>query len=476
MPKEAKFLSGGEWRRSADKFEVKNPYNGEVVVLVHRAAEKDAEFALSMAEKAFEETRRLPDYKKYRILSTVAQKITELKEEFVKIIVLEAGKPIRDARVEVDRAITTFTASAEESKRLYGEYIPLEWNEGSERRAGIIRRFPLGIILAITPFNFPLNLVCHKVGPALASGNAIIVRPASQTPSAALLLGKIIDEAGWPKGGISIMPSSTQLAGKILADQRIKKLSFTGSDGVGWALKQKAWDKKVTLELGGNAGVIIHEDADLDYAVQRCVSGGFAYAGQSCISVQRIFVHEKKHDEFAKSFIERVKKLVLGNPMDEKTDIGPMIDLPAAERTDEWIREAVNDGAKILSGGGRTDSILEPTVLTNVKSGMKVCTQEVFAPVVTLTKYTDFDAVLKEINTSRYGLQTGVFTKDIGRIFKAFEELEVGGVIINDVPTWRSDPMPYGGVKNSGMGREGIRFAIEEMTDMRIMVLNLRNS
>jgi len=474
MTERFKFLCGGEWRESSDVLKVNSPYDGQLVAETFRAQESDIEHAISMAQKAFEITRSLPGYKKYQMLLKVAETINQQKEDLARTISLESGKPIKDARVEAGRAVLTFTTAAEEAKRLGGEYMPLDFIEGAEKTWGIVKRFPVGVVLGITPFNFPLNLVAHKVAPALASGNTIIIRPASQTPLSALKLARIIDSAGWPRGGISVLPCTTQLGEKMVQDERIKKLSFTGSDAVGWHLKKLAWNKKVTLELGGNAGVIIHEDADLDYAVERTVIGGFVQAGQSCISVQRIFLHKNIHDAFVEKFIGRVRKLKVGNPLEEDTDVGPMIDENAARRAEEWIREAVADGARILHGGGRAGSILEPTVLTNVKTTMKVCYLEVFAPVVTIIPYSDYEDALREVNNSRYGLQAGVFTKDIKRIFRAYEELDVGGVIINNVPTWRSDPMPYGGVKNSGTGREGIRYAIEEMTELKILVLNLR--
>lgn len=474
MGERMKFLCGGEWRDSKEVMSVKNPYNGEVVAEVYRAQEQDVEDALTRATEAFKITREMPGYQKYRLLLRVAEMIKSQAEDLARTITLESGKAIKDARTEVNRAVLTFTTAAEESKRLGGEFMPLEFIEGAEKTWAIVRRFPIGVVLGITPFNFPLNLVAHKVAPALASGNTIIIRPASQTPISSLKLARIIDEAGWPKGGISVLPCSTQLGEKMVQDDRVKKLSFTGSDGVGWHLKKLAWNKKVTLELGGNAGVIVHEDADLDYAVERVVAGGFVQAGQSCISVQRVFLHEKIHDAFVSRFLERVKKLKVGDPLKDDTDLGPMIEEGAARRTEEWIKEAVQEGAKVLTGGTRIGSILEPTVLTNVKPRMKVCSLEVFAPLVTIIPYSDFESALEQVNDSRYGLQAGVFTRDIRRIFRAFEVLEVGGVIINNVPTWRSDPMPYGGVKNSGMGREGIKYAIEEMTEIKIMVLNLK--
>ncbi len=474
MAEPVKFLCGGEWRDSKDIIKVNSPYDGKLVAELYRAQEDDIEFALTMSEKVFETTKSMPGYKKYQILMKVAEAVNAQKEDIARTITLESGKPIKDARVEVGRCVLTFTTAAEEAKRLGGEYMPLEFIEGAEETWAIVKRFPIGPILGITPFNFPLNLVAHKVAPALASGNTIIIRPASQTPISALKLARIIDDAGWPKGGISVLPCTTNLGEKMVQDDRVKKLSFTGSDTVGWHLKKLAWNKKVTLELGGNAGVVIHEDADLDFAVERTVAGGFVQAGQSCISVQRIFLHDKIHDGFVEKFIGRVNKLKIGDPLQDDTDIGPMIDENAAKKAEEWIKEAVAEGAEILHGGGRAGSILEPTVLTRVKSTMKVCYLEIFAPVVTIIPYHDFEEALKEVNNSKYGLQAGVFTKDIKRIFRAYRELDVGGVIINNVPTWRSDPMPYGGMKNSGIGREGIKYAIEEMTELKVMVLNLK--
>jgi len=473
MVKEYPFIVGGERRTSAEKVEIRNPYDQEAIAVVNYASAQDVEEAIARAASAFETTRQLPSYRRAEVLRRVADELTARKEELAELITLEAGKPIRDARTEVARAIQTFTVAAEEAKRLGGELLPLDWLAGSENRWAVVRRFPIGPILGITPFNFPLNLVAHKVAPALASGNPILIKPAPQTPLSALRLGEIVCEAGWPEGGLSILPCSNDVAGQMLEDERIKKLTFTGSAEVGWMLKARVPKKKVTLELGGNAAVIVHEDADLDYAAKRCVQGGFVYAGQTCISVQRIYVHEAVCEPFLERVLEGVRNLVVGDPRDERTDVGPMISVAAAERAESWIREAVQSGAKVLIGGERSGALLMPTVLTDVTPEMKVSCEEVFAPVVVVSRYREFEEALRQVNASRYGLQAGIFTRDVGRIFRAYEVIEVGGLIVNDVPTYRADHMPYGGVKDSGFGREGVRSAIEEMTEPHVLVLNL---
>lgn len=467
------FIVAGDPRFSAANVEVRNPFDQSVVAQVCRAAAKDALDAVTAASAAFTLTRCLPAYERARILRQVADEISERREELARLMTHEAGKPVRDARVEVSRATNTFTVAAEEAKRIGGEILPLDWTPGSENRTALVRRFPIGPVLGITPFNFPLNLVAHKVAPAIASGNPIIIKPASQTPLSALRLGEMVTRAGWPKGAISVLPCSNEVAAQMWRDERIQKLSFTGSAEVGWRLKGEVPRKTVTLELGGNAAVVIHRDAEIERAVQRCVQGGFAYAGQSCISVQRIYLHEEIADTFLRSFVDGVKDLRVGDPLDEQTDVGPMINLAAAERAEAWINEAIDAGARILAGGRREGSLLQPTVLADVAPDLKVSCEEVFAPVVVVEPYSDFDSVVRRVNDSRFGLQIGVWTRDYRRIFAAYEELEAGAVIINDVPTYRADHMPYGGVKDSGVGREGIRSAIHEMTEEKLLVLNL---
>ena len=472
MAKEYKFLIDGQWRQSSKKEDIINPFNNETIASVYLAEERDIEDAIKSSQKAFEITKKLPAYKRADILNNIVRGLEQRKEEFTKTITLEAGKPISDSKAEVSRAINTFQIASEEAKRIGGEVIPLDLMQGSENRFGIVRRFPIGPILGITPFNFPLNLVAHKVAPAIASGNTIILKPAPKTPVTALMLGALVSEAGLPAGGLNIIPCSTLLAEKLVADSRIKKLSFTGSAAVGFKLKAMAGMKKVTLELGGNAAVIIHSDADIDFAAKRCAIGSFAYAGQICISVQRLYVQEDVYAQFMDKFLANVGNLKTGDPMDELTNIGPMIDEGAAKRTEQWLKEAVKDGAKVLFGGKRSGVFFEPTVLTNVKPSMKVCGEEVFAPLVTVERYKGFDDAVAMVNNSIYGLQAGVFTRDIGRIFQAYNALETGGVIVNDIPTYRLDHMPYGGVKMSGFGREGIRYAMEEMTEMKLLAVN----
>ncbi|HLW79996.1 MAG TPA: aldehyde dehydrogenase family protein, partial [Terriglobia bacterium] len=378
------------------------------------------------------------------------------------------------ARAEVERAIFTFTVAAGESVRIQGDWLPLDLQASTAGRWAIVRRFPLGPIASISPFNFPLNLVAHKWAPAIAAGCTIVHKPASQTPLCSLMLAELVEQAGWPAGALSVLPLSGRDAERLVTDDRLRKLTFTGSGAVGWDLKQKAGKKHVTLELGGNAGVIVHHDADFDYAAERSVAGGFSYAGQSCISVQRIFVHSKVLDKFLSAFVPRVQKLKAGDPLDESTDVGPMISAADARRAAEWVEEAVAGGATLLCGGKRRGSVVEPTVLTATRPEMRVNCQEVFAPVVTVEPYDDFAEAVRRVNDSSYGLQAGVFTRDAKLIFCAYEALDVGGVVVGDVPTFRIDHMPYGGVKDSGLGREGLRYAIESMTEPKLLVMNLR--
>lgn len=474
MIPEYQFWVGGKWKGSAQKHLVVNPYNNQPVGETYWGSAEHVEEALSAAARAFQEMKRLPAFRRGDMLQTISEGLKRRLEEVARMISLESGKPIVDSRVEVRRAANTFQIAAEEAKRIGGELIPLDLMPGSEGRMGITRRLPIGPILGISPFNFPLNLVAHKIAPALASGNTIILKPAPKTPLTALLLGEIIAAAGVPDGAVNILLCSNELAEQMILDPRIKMLSFTGSAPVGWHLKELANKKRVVLELGGNAGVIIHADADLDFAAKRCAIGGFSYAGQVCISVQRIFVQEKIYQKFVDRFLPEARSLRLGDPLDEKTGMGSMIDLKAAERAEGWIRAAVSRGAKILAGGQRSGTLLEPTVLAETTPEMEVNTQEVFAPIVTVAPYGDLKEAIAQLNHSTYGLQAGLFARDVKEIFTAFEEIEVGGLIVNDVPIYRIDHMPYGGLKESGVGREGVRYAIEEMTDLKFMALNLK--
>lgn len=468
------FFINGQWEKSKEILEVLSPFDKKRIGNTYKAQNNQIKAALEAAEKAFEITKKMPAYERSKKIMAVANAIKSNKEEFAQILSAEAGKPIKQARAEVERAIFTFTDAAEESKRIRGERFPLDLDSGSKGRWAMVNRFPIGVILGITPFNFPLNLVCHKVAPAMASGNAIILKPASQTPFSTLRLAQEIEKAGWPAGAVNVLPMDSKNATSLIQDERIKMITFTGSPAVGKAIKNQAGYKNVTLELGGNAGVIIHHDADLNYASTRCVSGGFSYAGQSCISVQRIIVHEDVYDRFMTLFLGKVKALNCGNPADDKTDVGPLIHPNEYDRLSSWIEEAIKNGAKIIIGGKRDRNIFKPTVLTNVKPDSKVSCQEVFAPLVVVSKYSEFDVALSEVNDSEFGLQAGLFTNDAKLIFKAYDTLEVGGVIVGDVPTYRIDHMPYGGVKSSGMGREGVRYAIEEMTEPKLLVMNIQ--
>jgi len=444
-----------------------------VVGRVHEGTRKHAEEAIAAAVRAFEVTKQLPTYVRQRVLRAVAGQLAQRKEEFARTIAQEAGKPLKAARVEAERAVMTFTVAAEEAARIYGEWLPLDLMEAAAGRWAMVRRFPLGAVGAITPFNFPLNLVAHKVAPALACGCSLVLKPAPQTPLSALLLAEVVQQAGWPEGGLNVLPLANEDAEVLVLDDRLKLITFTGSSAVGWQIKSRAGKKKVVLELGGNAGVIIHSDADLERAAERCAAGGFSYSGQSCISVQRILVEKSVKERFQELLVERVKRLKVGDPLDETVDVGPLIREQDARRAEEWVKEAVAGGAKLLTGGQRAGSLLQPTVLTETRPEMRVNCQEIFAPVVTVEAYESFEQALERVNDSPYGLQAGVFTRDAGRLFRAYERLETGGVIAGDIPTFRVDAMPYGGIKESGLGREGLRYAVEEMTERKLLVMAL---
>ena len=467
------FLLAGVPHTSTEHYTVTCPYDQQVVSVVSRASATHLDHAIAAATLAFGETRALPAHARARILRQVAQGIEAHKDEFARIIALEAGKPIVQARGEVQRAMTTFLTAADECSQSHDEVLRLDRAVGGEGRHAVVRRFPIGPIGAISPFNFPLNLVAHKVAPALAAGCPVVLKPASQTPSAALLLGELIVAAGWPAGAISVLPMHSRDANALIEDERLAMLTFTGSPAVGWSLRARAGRKRVTLELGGNAGVIVHNDANIADAAARCVAGGFNYAGQSCISVQRIFVQTAVYDEFVHHLVAGVQKLVVGHPLDETAHLSALINPGEAQRINAWFAEAQAAGAVFLTGGTVHDGVVQPTVIANAAATLNVNCREVFAPVVTVQPYHDFDEAIAAVNNSDFGLQAAVFTRDIGRVYAAYDQLEVGGVIINDMPTWRLDPMPYGGVKHSGSGREGVRYAIEEMTEPKLMVINL---
>jgi glyceraldehyde-3-phosphate dehydrogenase (NADP+) len=462
----------GRWVESPDVLEIANPADAtEPAGATYTATREQYEEAVEAAVAAFEVSRHLPAYERGRILRDISAGIRDRREELGRLIALEAGKPIRDALIEVDRATLTFRLGAEEAERMTGELIPLDLMASSKDRVGITRRFPIGPIAAISPFNFPLNLAAHKVAPAIAAGCSIVLKPPSKDPLTMLTVAEIIDAAGVPPGMVSILPMTREIGDTMVADERFKLLTFTGSPSVGWRMKERAGKKKVVLELGGNAGAIIDASADLDWAVKRVVVGAFAYAGQVCISVQRLYVHASVWDAFMERFLPAVAALRVGDPLDPTTDVGPMVDGPAAARTQRWVDEAVAAGGRILAGGRADGTFFPPTVLADVPLSAQVCSNEAFAPLVVAFPFTEFDAAIGAVNDSMFGLQTGVFTNDLAHAWRAFSELEVGGVIINDIPTYRIDHMPYGGVKDSGLGREGLRWAIEDMTEIRIMVL-----
>jgi acyl-CoA reductase-like NAD-dependent aldehyde dehydrogenase len=467
-------LIDGRWIEDGDTSEIKSPYDGSRIGVVTLAGSRQIEQAIAASVRAFQVTRKMPAFARQRILRSISGKVAERREQFARTMALEAGKPVKTARAEVDRAIFTFSVAAEEAGRIGGEYLPLDLQEFTAGRWGIVRRYPVGPIAAITPFNFPLNLVAHKVAPAIAAGCTIVLKPAPQTPLTALMLAEVVQESGWPAGALNVIPTTNEDAALIVSDDRLKMLSFTGSSAVGWRLKANSGKKKVTLELGGNAAAIIHSDTDLDFAAERCAVAGFSYSGQSCISVQRILVHKSAFDSFLQKFVERAKKLKTGDPLDESTEIGPLIRQSDAERAVNWVQEAVAAGAHLVLGGGRKGSVVEPTILTSTRAEMKVNCEEVFAPVKTVEPYEDFSDALSRVNRSPYGLQAGLFSNDARLIFQAFDQLEVGGLIVGDVPTFRIDHMPYGGVKDSGLGREGLKYAIEEMTEPRLLAMNLR--
>jgi acyl-CoA reductase-like NAD-dependent aldehyde dehydrogenase len=465
------FLAG-RWVESPDVLEVDNPADASNPAgATYHATEAQYEEAVEAAVAAFQVTRTLPAYERGRILRDISAGIRARREELGRLIALEAGKPIRDALVEVDRASLTFRLGAEEAERIVGEVIPLDLMASSKDRVGITRRFPIGPIAGISPFNFPLNLAAHKLAPAIASGNPIVLKPPSKDPLVMLAIAEIIESVGAPAGSVSILPMTRELGDRMVADPRFKLLTFTGSPSVGWRMKERAGKKKVVLELGGNAGVIVDKSADIAWAVKRTLVGAYAYAGQVCISVQRLFVHEAIWDEFMDAFVAGAKALKVGDPLDPTTDVGPMVDGTAAGRTQRWVDEAVALGGKALLGGKADGSFFAPTILTDVPETAQVCSNEAFAPLVVAFPFARLDEAIERVNDSMFGLQTGVFTNDLAGAWRAFGELEVGGVIVNDIPTYRIDHMPYGGVKDSGLGREGLRWAIEDMTEIRIMVM-----
>jgi glyceraldehyde-3-phosphate dehydrogenase (NADP+) len=469
-----KMYVAGKWRDSDRKTEVLNPYDGKVIDSVPRAGLADLEEAISNSRSGADAMARVSAYERARILRASAGLLEASAEQFARTLASEVGKTIREARGEVARSIETLTLSSEEAKRIHGETVPFDAGPVPVNKVGFYLRVPVGVVAAISPFNFPLNLVLHKVGPAIAAGNAVILKPASATPLVALLLTELLLEAGLPPAAIStITGPGGEIGDALVVDSRIDMVTFTGSLDVGRRIAARRGLGKLTMELGSNSACILMDDADLERAVPKLVRGGYALAGQVCISVQRVYVHEAIYDEFVERFVAGVRSIRVGDPLDEATDMGPMITEDAARRALEWVDEAVDGGATIATGGAREGALFEPTVLTDVAPDAKISCEEAFAPVVVVNRVRSLDEAIASVNDSKYGLQSGIFTRDIRGAFEAARRIETGGVMINEVPTYRLDAMPYGGVKMSGLGREGPRFAVEEMTEMRVVCFDL---
>ncbi|HLO11831.1 MAG TPA: aldehyde dehydrogenase family protein [Pseudoneobacillus sp.] len=455
-------------------YDLKNPYSDEKLAEIATADVEQVTAAVSAAEKAFIEWKETPAYRRAEILETVVSLLKEQREECATIIAKEAAKPIKTARAEVDRTITTYLFAAQEARRIHGETIPLDAAPGGENRVTYTIREPIGVIAAITPFNFPMNLVAHKVGPALAAGNTVVLKPASQTPLSAYKIAKIFHEAGLPEGVLNVVTGSGRTVGDMLMkDNRVKMITFTGSPAVGQYIRENAGLKRVTLELGSNSALIIDENTNIDTIISRVVTGAFSFQGQVCISIQRIYVHQSLFQTFVEAFVSETEKLKIGDPLEEQTDISAMITKADVERATSWINEAVNQGATIAYGGDGKEGVLKPTILLNVLATEKISCQEAFAPVVHVNSFDCFTEAINHVNDSDYGLQAGVYTSNLPHAFQAVKQLHVGGVMINDIPTFRVDHMPYGGVKLSGMGREGIKYAIEEMTELKLVSFKL---
>jgi len=456
--------------------EVKNKYDGSLVGVLPTATREDLNKAIDAAERAEDVMADMPAHKRADILLRTAALLRERADDLAKTIAAEAGKALKFARAEVDRAASTFTIAAEEAKRLHGETIPLDGVPAGEGYFGFWTRRPVGVIAAISPFNFPLNLVAHKVAPALASGNTLVLKPATTTPLAAVKLCQILQDAGLPAGAINLVVGSGGTVGEwLITDPRVDKITFTGSPEIGRHILAVAGIKKVTLELGNTSPVVVAPDADLDFVARRCAVGAFYNSGQVCISVQRIYSQKQVYEPFSEKFVKATEAMVVGDPLDERVDVGPMIDSKEVDRIEGWVKEAQGSGAKVLTGGKREGTVYYPTVLTGVSDDMKVIAEEVFAPVASVISSDDFESALKQANDSKFGLQVGVFTNDINRVFKAVKRLNFGGVIINDTPNFRADHMPYGGNRQSGLGREGVKFAMEDMTNIQLVAIRLNS-
>jgi acyl-CoA reductase-like NAD-dependent aldehyde dehydrogenase len=471
---EYKLLIDGQWVEGGSLLEVTNKYTGQVIGALPTARREDVDAAIGAAQRAAPLMADMPAHKRSAILARAAALIQERREDFARTIAAEAGKALKFARLEVDRGVSTFTIASEEAKRLHGETIPLDAVPAGEGYFGFWTRRPVGVIAAISPFNFPLNLVAHKVAPALAAGNTLVLKPASATPLTAVLLCQVLQEAGLPGGAINLVVGSGGTVGEwLVADPRINKITFTGSPPVGRHILSVAGIKKVTLELGNTSPVIVAPDADLDFVAKRCAVGAFYNSGQVCISVQRIYTQRQVYEPFTEKFVQASQAMVVGDPLDERVDVGPMIDGREVDRIEGWVKEASSGGAKVLLGGKRDGVMYYPTVLADTTPEMKVIAEEAFAPVASVIRSDDFEEALLQADRTEYGLQVGVFTKDINRVFQAVKRLNFGGVIINDTPVFRADHMPYGGNRQSGLGREGVRFAMEDMTNIQMVAIRL---
>jgi glyceraldehyde-3-phosphate dehydrogenase (NADP+) len=462
----------GAWRTTDEPKRLYAPFDGVHFATVSMCGERELEQAISAAVRAFAETRALPAYRRSAVCRQVAAGLAARKEEIAQGMVDESGKPVDDARAEVDRAIHCFELAAEEAGRIGGEVIPFDLRPAGIGRTALTRRFPIGPIAAIAPFNFPLNLAVHKIAPAIAAGCPVVVKPATQTPTSCLRLAQIIDGTEWPKGGLSVLPCTREAADALTTDERFKLLTFTGSPAVGWRMKERAGRKKVVLELGGNAAVVVDEGADLERAIPKLIYGAFSYSGQKCISVQRIYAVGAIHAPFIERFVEAARAVNVGDPRGEGVLVGPMIDEANAKRVERWVEEATARGARVLTGGPRRGTVVPPTVLCDVPRDCKVSCDEVFGPVCLIERAASFAEALERADDSVYGLQAGVFTPTLAHAMAAFERLEVGAVILNEAPSFRIDHMPYGGVKESGFGREGIRSAVHDMTEERLLVIS----
>ncbi|RUR98109.1 aldehyde dehydrogenase family protein [Bacillus velezensis] len=467
-----KLYINGEWRTGSHYQTLKAPFDQSILAEIPQATTEETKEAIDAAHRAIPVMKKLSRYRRSNILADLVRLLQERRDEAARLIALEAAKPLKVAEAEVERTIQTYQFAAEEAKRLQGEIIPIDAAPGGEGRMAFTNREPLGVVGAITPFNFPMNLVAHKVGPAIAAGNPVVLKPASQTPLSGLFLAELLSETDLPKGALNVVTGSGKIVGDhLVTDERVKMITFTGSPEVGMQIRSKAGLKKVTLELGSNSAVIIDKETEIERIVERCVSGAFSYQGQVCISLQRMFIHESLYQPFMKLFMERTKKLVMGDPLDPDTDLSAMISSEDVKRSKEWVDEARQMGATV-HGGHVKDQMLAPTVIEQAQQEMKVNCQEAFAPIVTASSFTDLKEAIERVNDSRYGLQAGIYTNRINDALDAADQLEVGGVIINDIPTFRVDQMPYGGVKESGTGREGIKYAIEEMTESKLVVIN----